>query len=252
MRSASVRSDDLTGRARIRDAAVELFGRDGFEAVKLRAVAERAGVSPGLVIHHFGSKEGLRTACEEFVGDRIHEAIEQAAVNLQPYDLLGVMSKKLELAPLVPYLLRALADGGDLGRRLFGRVVDDTEAYLRAAVAQGAIHPTQDERGRAEMLASFSMGCQFLAQYLVTADSPEGRVAELQRRFTVPALEVFTRGLYTSTQIMDGYLDQTRGGGVDAVDGGPGRPHRTEPNAPAGDPPVPADTDQVRPPQPAA
>ena len=88
-------------------------------------------------------------------------------------------------------------------------MVDDTERYLRAAVAQGLIHPSQDERARAEMLASFSLGSQFLAQYLVAANTAQGRVVQLQRRFTVPALEVFTQGLYTSTELMDRYLEQS-------------------------------------------
>ncbi|MGW3548147.1 TetR family transcriptional regulator [Janibacter hoylei] len=39
--------DDRTGRARVRDAALEL-------------IAERAEVSPALVVHHFGSRAGLR------------------------------------------------------------------------------------------------------------------------------------------------------------------------------------------------
>ena len=252
MRSTSVPADDLTSRARIRDAAVGLIGRAGFDALTVRAVAVEANVSPALVIHYFGSKDGLRAACEDFVGARIHEAIEQAAANLQPYDLFGEMSKKLELAPLVPYLLRALAEGGDLGRRMFGRVVDDTERYLRAAVEQGTIRPSEDERGRAEMLASFSLGSQFLAQYLVIADTSEGRVAELQRRFTVPALEVFTQGLYTSPDVLDRYRDQMRLVADDARVGTPGRPRRTEPNAPAGDPPGSATIEQGPPSQPAA
>ncbi len=252
MRSTGRIPDDLTARARIRDAAVELIGLDGFDNVKIRAVAETAGVSPGLVIHHFGSKDGLRAECEQYVGDRIHEAIERATANLQPYDLLGEMSKKLELAPLVPYLIRALAEGGDLGRRMFSRMVDDTERYLRAAVAQGTIRPSEDERGRAEMLTSFSLGSQLLAQYLVSADTPEGRVQELQRRFTVPALEVFTQGLYTSTDILTAYRDQLGRADGDSPAGSAGRPHRTEPNAPAGDPPAAAGDEQNPPSQPAA
>jgi len=252
MRSTGVVADDLTSRARIRDAAVELIGRDGFDALKVRLVAVEANVSPALVMHYFGSKDGLRAACEDFVGTRIHEAIEQATANLQPYDLFGEMSRKLDLAPLVPYLLRALAEGGDLGRRMFGRVVDDTERYLRAAVEQGAIRPSADERGRAEMLASFSLGSQFLAQYLVTADTPEGRVAELQHRFTVPALEVFTQGLYTSPDVLDRFRDQVRLGDDGVQFGTPGRPRRTEPNAPAGDPPGSAANGQGPPSQPAA
>ena len=252
MRSSGAFADDLTTRARIRDAAVGLIGRDGFDALTVRVVAEAAGVSPGLVIHYFGSKDGLRTECEEYVGDRIHDAIEQATASLQPYDLFGEMSRKVELAPLVPYLLRALAEGGDLGRRMFGRVVDDTERYLAAAVVQGAIRPSEDERGRAEMLTSFSLGSQLLAQYLVTADSPEGRVEELQRRFTVPALEVFTQGLYTSTEIADRFRDQSWLGDDGALIGSPGRSRRTEPNAPAGDPPGLTNSEQGSPSQPAA
>ena len=252
MRSTEPYSDDLTARARIRDAAIELIGRDGFPGLTVRAVAQRAGVSPGLVIHYFGSKDGLRTECEKFVGDRIHEAIERATAEM-PYDLFGEMSKKLELAPLVPYLLRALADGDGLGRGLFWRVVDDTERYLLAAVAQGAIRPSQDERGRAEMLVSFSLGSQFLAQYLVTAESPEGRVQELQRRFTVPALEVFTDGLYTSSDISDRYRNQLQRNATDSYGGSsPIRPRRTEPNAPAGDPPSLGEDEQEPPSQPAA
>lgn len=252
MRSTRASADDLTSRARIRDAAVGLIGRDGFDALTVRSVAEAAGVSPGLVIHYFGSKDGLRTECEEYVGGRIHDAIEQATASLRAYDLLGEMSRKVDLAPLVPYLLRALAEGGDLGRRMFGRVVDDTERYLRAAVVQGAIRPSEDERGRAEMLASFSLGSQLLAQYLVTAGSPQDQVEELQRRFTVPALEVFTQGLYTTAEIPDRFREQQRSFGDPAPGGSPGRPHRTEPNAPAGDPPGPTRNDHGPPSQPAA
>jgi AcrR family transcriptional regulator len=56
-----MRSADLTAAARIRDAAIEQFGQHGF-GVGLRTIAEAAGVSAALVIHHFGSKDGLRKA----------------------------------------------------------------------------------------------------------------------------------------------------------------------------------------------
>ena len=63
MRSVSSGSpDDRTVRARVRDAAIDLIAAGGVEALTARAVAERAGVSPGSVIHNFGSMEGLRRA----------------------------------------------------------------------------------------------------------------------------------------------------------------------------------------------
>ncbi|MFJ6619771.1 TetR family transcriptional regulator [Kitasatospora sp. NPDC091335] len=52
------RSSALTRQA-IHDAARELFNRDGFGAVGIRAVAARAGVDAALVIRYFGSKERL-------------------------------------------------------------------------------------------------------------------------------------------------------------------------------------------------
>src|SRR5919199_4055952 len=84
MRSASsgtsgLGPDDLTTRARIRDAAVLRFGREGF-GVSVRALAADAGVSPGLVIHHFGSKDGLRAACDEHVLRTAAEAKRKALI----------------------------------------------------------------------------------------------------------------------------------------------------------------------------
>ncbi|RAC10263.1 TetR/AcrR family transcriptional regulator, partial [Burkholderia multivorans] len=52
---------------RILVAAVREFAAHGFAKTTVRAIAAAAGVSPGLVIHHFGSKEGLRTACDDHV-----------------------------------------------------------------------------------------------------------------------------------------------------------------------------------------
>ena len=56
--------DDLTARARIRDAALHEFGEKGYDGATIRGIAARAGVSSGLLRHHFGSKQELRDACD--------------------------------------------------------------------------------------------------------------------------------------------------------------------------------------------
>ncbi len=61
--------DDRTAIARIRDAAVDQWGQQGF-TVGLRSIAEAAGVSAALVIHHFGSKDGLIEAVYREVVNR--------------------------------------------------------------------------------------------------------------------------------------------------------------------------------------
>ncbi len=75
---------DLKAAAVIRNAAMRLFAERGAAAVTIRQIAVAAGVSPGLVIHHYGSKGGLKDAVdrsavaffEEMIGDlaRIGEA----------------------------------------------------------------------------------------------------------------------------------------------------------------------------------
>ena len=51
-------------RERIRTTALRLFAAQGAAATSLREVAREAGVAPGLVVHHFGGKEGLRAAVD--------------------------------------------------------------------------------------------------------------------------------------------------------------------------------------------
>jgi AcrR family transcriptional regulator len=58
-------------RQRILDATVELYRELTVKATTLKAVAERADVSRGTVIHHFGSAEGLLGA----VIDRILDSL---------------------------------------------------------------------------------------------------------------------------------------------------------------------------------
>ena len=64
--------EDLTARARIREAALEHFAREGYERATIRAIAQTAGVSPGLLRHHYGSKDALRVACDDYVFEMLH------------------------------------------------------------------------------------------------------------------------------------------------------------------------------------
>src|SRR5699024_4692668 len=61
---SSADPSDLTGRARFRNTALRLFAERGFAATTIRDVAAAARVSAALVRHHFGSKDGLREACD--------------------------------------------------------------------------------------------------------------------------------------------------------------------------------------------
>jgi AcrR family transcriptional regulator len=59
-----------TTRARLIAAALELFGRRGYASTPVDAVARAAGVSPGLLYHHFrGKRDLLHAIFEESMRD---------------------------------------------------------------------------------------------------------------------------------------------------------------------------------------
>ncbi|GLY86836.1 TetR/AcrR family transcriptional regulator [Actinoallomurus iriomotensis] len=143
---------DLTGRARLRQAALELFAEHGFEATSTRAVAAAAGLSPALVTRHFGSKEGLRAAVDEHVLDQMTEALRGlAAEGAEKRDLmtsLGEVSARLFGSDPVlrGYLRHALLEDGGTGSVLFGHLLRGARRELeRLSAAHGGQAPPDDE-----------------------------------------------------------------------------------------------------------
>ncbi|SMC24397.1 transcriptional regulator, TetR family [Andreprevotia lacus DSM 23236] len=60
------------------EAAVTLIEEEGVDAVSVRAVAKRVGVSPGAPFRHFESRTALLTAVAEVAMARLAQAIDQA------------------------------------------------------------------------------------------------------------------------------------------------------------------------------
>jgi AcrR family transcriptional regulator len=153
MRTAAVLDQDLTAKARIRDSAMELFAARGVAGTSLRAVARAAGVSPGLVVHHFGSKEGLCRAVDEAVVERIELALGEVPVEGSGGELLEgrgeVVAALLRSQPvLCDYLGRALSEDTEASAALFHRLFVSASRD-RALVKAGAIRAKSDPFWRA-------------------------------------------------------------------------------------------------------
>lgn len=200
---------DLTGRARIRDAAIRRFGSDGFGA-SVRSIAAGAGVSPALVIHHFGSKDALRDACDEHVLRVIREAEQESLFGKGPVDFVGQMATLDSFAPLVGYLIQTLMTGGDLAATLLTRLTEDAEGYLAAGVASGRLRPSRDPKARAAYLVDVGFGAMltFLRRHPAPADGDyRALLREYAETSTLPALELYTEGLLADHGVLDSYLD---------------------------------------------
>jgi TetR/AcrR family transcriptional regulator, regulator of cefoperazone and chloramphenicol sensitivity len=153
MRTVSLPEQDLTGKARIREAALELFAANGVAATSLRAIAQAAEVSPALVIHHFASKEGLCQAVDEAVVERIETALGEAPAEGSGDHLLAergqMMVRLLRGQPvLCDYLGRALSEDTEASAALFHRLLASASRD-RALVEAGAIRGKSDPFWRA-------------------------------------------------------------------------------------------------------
>ncbi|EFG74372.1 transcriptional regulator, TetR family [Mycobacterium parascrofulaceum ATCC BAA-614] len=153
--------DDRTARARIRDEALRLFAERGPDSVTLRDIATAAGVSPALLIRHYGSKDGLVDAVDDHVVKTFEVLLstmtEQTAVaGLEPTavpSLLDGLATHLPPdSPIPAYLSRLLIAGGRAGSALFDRLFRLSRTTLDAMVAAGTASAGADPAVRAAFL----------------------------------------------------------------------------------------------------
>jgi AcrR family transcriptional regulator len=168
---------DLTARARIRNAALHLFTERGVRRTTIRAIAREAGVSSGLVQHHFGTKDALRAACDELVLTRLVALKEELVVDGRLDSPAFLADQHPEIVRWYRYLTRSMIDGSPAAAAMFDQMVSATEAWLATH------HPGRiaDTRGCAVVLVGMETG--LLAMHEQVSDalgadvlSPEGHL----------------------------------------------------------------------------
>nr|WP_221333037.1 TetR family transcriptional regulator [Nocardia transvalensis] len=200
----------MSTRARIRDAAIALFGDEGF-GVGVRAIAKAAGVSPGLVNHHFGSKDGLREACDEYVRSIIRAAKTEYVQQPTPHATLQALAEIEEYAPLIAYLMRSFQSGGPLMAAMFDQMVTDVEAYLAVGIEAGTLRKPLDLKAAARYLATQNGGGFFFFLQLHAARH-DGKLDYRQAlrdyadQMMLPAVEINTHGLFADSTLLDALL----------------------------------------------
>ncbi|OBA71885.1 TetR family transcriptional regulator [Mycobacterium sp. 1554424.7] len=136
-------------KERIRDAALGCFALHGIAATPLRAVAETAEVSIGLVQHHFRTKATLIAAVDQYVLQVLSEALESTALPEPPSDALHEAGRRLtglmaQRPDVMSYLGRALAEGGAFGSVIFNGLIGISTGQRDQFVAQGTARPDLD------------------------------------------------------------------------------------------------------------
>ena len=208
VRSTSPSPDsDLTAAARIRNAALIRFARDGFDA-GLRAIAADAGVTAGLITHHFGSKDGLRRACDAEVLRLTVEVKSASTYFGGPVDLMTQMSQVEEYIPATAYAMRSIVEGGELATELLDLFVKDSVAYTAAAVEAGTITPSHNEEARARYLLYSGFGALLLFARYEASDpgDVEAVTREFIARYGPVTAELYSRPLFTDPGLYADYV----------------------------------------------
>lgn len=133
-------------RNKLLSAATTAFARDGFTKASVRAIAAEAGVHPGLLRYHFGSKDGLWeqvvTQAMDGLRDRLlSELVQGTDPRDRIHRVLDGLLDHLEADPDFPRLILRGAMRGD------PVVLGIAERHLRPlwlaagddALAQGAM-----------------------------------------------------------------------------------------------------------------
>jgi len=177
---------DLTARARIRDAAIALFAEKGIAGATIRDIATAAGVSSGLLRHHFGSKEGLRDACDEYALNQV----TALGIQFTETNLLSRITP--EIMGLQRYLIRSVMDGSPSALAMFDKTLEYGEHWLERSELD-----IQDPRAYLAVIAVMKMAMFVMDDLLSHAlgervDQPAGWA-----RVISASIEIFSHPLVT-------------------------------------------------------
>jgi AcrR family transcriptional regulator len=142
------RPGDSGSRDAIAVAARAQFAETGYDRATMRAIAQRAGVDPALVLHFFGSKEGL-------------------------------FREVMAMPPAFTDALASLATGPreTVGRRLAEVVVAALENPATRAVVVGRIRSATSHAEAAELVRQTVTRDLMALASALTDDHPEARAA---------------------------------------------------------------------------
>jgi AcrR family transcriptional regulator len=193
--------NDLTARARIRDAALQHFAEHGFEKTTIRDIARTAGVSPGLLRHHFGSKEDLRDACDQHVAGILKEVNAQVLGASVNNDLRSASEVRRNLRPYQHYMARMLLDGSKTMAAVYDEIVAASEQWMAYLDTIREVPPVADRRLRAALFAAQAMGIPLLYNQVIRVSGVDLFSDEGDNEMAHALLDIYSQPLMTPEQL---------------------------------------------------
>jgi TetR/AcrR family transcriptional regulator, regulator of cefoperazone and chloramphenicol sensitivity len=196
--------DDRTARARIRDGALRLFSDRGPDGVTIRDIAAAAAVSPALVMRHYGTKDGLREAVDQYVAGTFDAMLAQVSDSAEagPFSpesvpaLAEMIAANLPPESAIPaYLGRMLVSSGPAGSALFRRLYEVSREALSRMAAAGTVSAGPDPAIRAALLLVNDLAVLILRDRIREVVGADPLSAAGARRWGAEVLAVYRDGL---------------------------------------------------------
>ncbi|MGW5455767.1 TetR/AcrR family transcriptional regulator [Nocardia sp. NPDC003979] len=192
-------SEDRTARARIRDEALRLFAARGPDAVTVRKIAAAAGVSPALIMRHYGTKEALRAAVDEHVAVVFEQMLGQATGRADP----AVPASVAELvavglppdSPIPAYLGHLLLSDGEAGTALFRRLYATAADGFTGLRKAGHADDGGDPAARAAFLLANDLAVLMLRTRLTDVLGVDPLSGDGLSRWATQVLTIYRCGL---------------------------------------------------------
>lgn len=131
----------------------------------MKSIAAAAGVSVGLVQHHFGTKDGVRAACDERVLDliRMKVAMIDDGTLTDPRSLSALMA----MAPQVQhYVSRALVEESPAINEMVDVVMDLTEGFLTDHWSDRFLPESEETRDVAAVMTAINTSTMILQSHI--------------------------------------------------------------------------------------
>ena len=197
---------DLTAAARIRNAALEGFARAGVEATSIRDVAAAAGVSAGLVQHHFKTKADLEQAVNEYVvriATEAYEGFEEATADADAGQLLEAMGDRItefvrDNRPALLYVIRSATRGEEAGLSLFDAFLALTDAQVERLASEGTLRDDVDRLWLGLHVVIFNLGTVMLEPALQRHLPGPFQQRDQLLRWNRAATDLMSRGAISS------------------------------------------------------
>ena len=180
---------------------MRLFAARGAASVTIRDIAREAGVSPSLVIHHYGSKDGLKAAVDEhviaFLKGVVDEFMTASADDLVAVSTNSTLADRLGGGSTLPYVRRLLVAGGPAAESLFGSLYEMSLAMAAQFEAAGVARPSSDAPVRAAVFLVNDMAELLLRDQIDAVLGFDPLDGEGLARWSGVLMDVYVNGVIT-------------------------------------------------------